>query len=118
MANDVFVYSILTDSVVYTLENGKEVLIAGGANVPDQHFYTPQGVVTKVSDADLNLLKNNRVFQLHHKNGFLKWTDKKVEVEAVGADMQGADDAAPDTEADAEVVEKKTGTKVRAKRGE
>jgi hypothetical protein len=37
-------------------------------------------------------------------------------VEQVVTQMQGADDSAPDTEADAEVVERKTGTRTRAKK--
>jgi hypothetical protein len=113
---DLYVYSTLSSSVVYEVDGGKQILIAGGANVPDKHFLTPQGVVTKVTDSELAQLKKNRIFELHHKNGFLRWEEKKVEVEQVVTQMQGADDSAPDTEADAEVVERKTGTRTRAKK--
>lgn len=113
---DVYVYSTLSASVQYDIDGGKQILIAGGANIPDKHFLTPQGVVTKVTAEDLAGLKKNRVFELHHKNGFLRWEDKKQEIEQVVSGMQGADDSAPDTETDAEVVEQKTGTKTRAKK--
>lgn len=113
---DVYIYSTLSASVSYEITGGKQILIVGGANIPDKHFLTPQGVATKVSDSDLAELKKNRVFALHHNNGFIRWSEKKVEVEAIVSDMQSADDSAPDTEVDADVEEKKTGTKTRAKR--
>ena len=113
---DIYVYSTLSASVAYEVDGGRNILIAGGANIPDKHFLTPQGVVTSVTEEDLALLKKNRVFELHAKNGFLKWHGKKVEVEAVVADMQGADNSAPDGEAEAEVVQVKTGTKTRARK--
>ena len=50
----------------------KEIEIKGGANVADKALYTPNGVVTKVSDDELDLLKANPVFQLHVKAGYLK----------------------------------------------
>lgn len=113
---DVYIYSTLSASVSYEIDGGKQILIAGGANIPDKHFLTPQGVVTRVTAEDLAGLKKNRVFELHNKNGFIRWEDKKVDVEQVVTGMQGADDSAPDTEADAEVVEKKSGTRTRAKK--
>lgn len=113
---DIYIYSTLSASVAYEVDGGREILIAGGANIPDKHFLTPQGVVTSVTEEDLALLKKSRVFDLHAKNGFLKWHSKKVDVEQVIADMQGADDSAPDGEAEAQVVEVKTGTKTRARK--
>ena len=114
--SDIYIYSTLSSSVNYEVEGGRNILIAGGANIPDKHFLTPQGVVTTVTEDGLAQLKKNRVFELHNKNGFIKWHGKKMEVEAVVADMQGADDSAPDGESEAEVLEVKTGTKTRAKR--
>lgn len=116
MANEIYIYSTLSSSVEYEVDGGRTILVGGGANVADKHFFTPQGVVTSVSAEDLAQLKKNRVFKLHAENGFMKWQDRKVEIEQVVADMQGADDSAPDGEAEAEVVEKKTGTRTRARR--
>lgn len=113
---DVYIYSTLSSSVNYEVEGGRSILVAGGAGIPDKHFLTPQGVVTAVTEEDLAQLKKNRVFDLHSKNGYLKWHAKKVEVEAVIADMQGYDASAPDGEAEAEVVQVKTGTKTRARK--
>ena len=50
----------------------KEITINGGANVIDKHFVTKEGVCTEVSEEDLELLQQNRTFQQHLKNGFLK----------------------------------------------
>lgn len=116
MANEVYIYSTLSSSVSYEVEGGRNILLAGGANIPNKHFFTPQGVVTKVTAEDLAGLKKNRVFELHHKNGFLRWEDKKQEIEQVVSGMQGSDSSAPDGESDSEVMEVKTGTKTRAKR--
>ena len=113
---EIYIYSTLSASVAYEADGGREILISGGANVPSKHFVTPQGVVTTVTEEDLAQLKKNRVFELHSKNGFIKWHGKKLEVEAVIAEMQGADDSAPDGEAEAEVVQVKTGTKTRARK--
>lgn len=113
---EIYIYSTLSASVAYEVDGKREILVAGGANVPNKHFVTPQGVVTSVTEEDLALLKKNRVFDLHSKNGYLKWHAKKVEVEAVIADMQGYDASAPDGEAEAEVVQVKTGTKTRARK--
>lgn len=50
----------------------KTISINGGANVMDKHFITPMGVVTKVSDADLELLNANPVFKAHKAAGYIK----------------------------------------------
>lgn len=113
---DMYIYSTLSSSVNYEVDGGRNILIAGGANIPDKHFLTPQGVITCATEEDLALLRKNRVFALHSKNGFIKWHGKKMEIEAVIADMQGSDDSAPDGESEAEVVQVKTGTKTRAKK--
>ena len=109
---DFYVYSTLTASVNYSTNAGP-VLIAGGANVPNQYMQTSAGVVTKVTGEQLEALKRNAVFMTHHTNGFIRWETTKHEVEKVVVDMERADASAPDTEADAAVLEKKTGTKTR-----
>lgn len=110
--SDFYVYSTLTASVNYTTDAG-DVLIAGGANVPNKYMLTSAGVVTSVTTEQLSALKKLPLFQLHHENGFIRWESKKHDVEKVVVDMERADASAPDTEADAAAFEKKTGTKTR-----
>ena len=114
--SDFYVYSTLTASVNYTTDAG-DVLIAGGANVPDKYMLTSAGVVTPVTTAQLDGLKALPLFQLHHKNGFIRWESKRHDVEKVVVDMERADASAPDTEADAEAQEQKTGVRTRAAKG-
>lgn len=111
--SDSYVYSTMSASVRYDIGGGRDVLIAGGANVPNKHMVTSAGVVTTVSAADLELLENNRVFGIHKQNGFIRIEAKRHDVEKVAVDMERADASAPDTEADAADLEKKTGTKTR-----
>lgn len=111
--SDFYVYSTLTAGVNYQISDEKAVHIAGGANVPNKYMVTSAGVVTSVTADELDALKKNAVFALHHKNGFIRWESKKADVEKVVVDMERADASAPDTEADAAAFEKKTGTKTR-----
>jgi hypothetical protein len=108
MAN--YIYSTMTDSVNYTFyeqnENRdvntiiKQILIKGGANLPDKHFITPLGVVTSVSDDDLEWLESNPVFQQHKKAGFITIHKKKVDIEKVVCNMTHRDEASPLTPED------------------
>lgn len=109
MTKEYYIYSTLTDSMNYTTyrEGGADipliegnVTIHGGTNVPDKFLRTPQGVVTPVTEAELELLKANQVFQLHEKNGFIKISEKKVDPEVAAADMEGRDKSAPLVDAD------------------
>jgi hypothetical protein len=91
------------------------ILIKGGANSPSltsgfgeltntedgKPLWTPQGVVTKISDADAELLEGHIGFQAAVKRGFYKIIDedfgdshKKV-ADAVGDDMTKRDGSAP-----------------------
>jgi hypothetical protein len=109
MTKKYYIYSTLTDAMNYTtyrpggadipLVEGN-VTIQGGANIPDKFLRTPQGVVTPVTEAELELLKANQVFQLHEKNGFIKISEKKVDPEVAAADMEGRDKSAPLVDAD------------------
>lgn len=110
--SDFYVYSTLTASVCYETHAGP-VLIAGGANVPNQYMQTSAGVVTKVTSEQLDALRKLPLFNLHKDNGFIRWENTKHDVEKVVVDMERADASAPDTEADAAVQEKKTGTRTR-----
>lgn len=100
-----WIVSTLTDSVDYTAYgNGGgdiplaigHVTVAGGANIPDKYMRIPEGVVTPVTDAELELLMNNSVFKLHKDNGYIQIRDKEPKsVEVAVADMEGRDPAAP-----------------------
>lgn len=108
------IYSTLSAPVKYTryemTENGTnmktgEVLIKGGANVAPKNneevLATPVGIVTEVTDAELELLESNKVFELHKKNGHIivvKGNEIKVSKAVEG--MKDKDRSAPKTEAD------------------
>lgn len=61
-----------------------EVFIKGGADVINKQLVTPQGVVTKVSDNELEILKANPGFRKHLEEGLVKYynTTPKIEKEA------------------------------------
>lgn len=100
-----FVYSTLTNAQRY-VKYGPEVAggvpreeravyIEGGANVANKHFITPKGVATEVSAEDLEMLKENKLFQEHQKNGHIVIEDRKADVDKVVADMTGRSPDAP-----------------------
>lgn len=51
----------------------KSIEIKGGADVTDKHLVTPEGVITKISDTDLEVLKSNVDFQRHLEGGYVKY---------------------------------------------
>ena len=91
-----YIYSTLAADVVYTTLAG-DILIHGGANVPDQHLLTPYGKMTKISDDEYAALKDNHVFQLHVENGHIRADKHKEDPDKIAADMTGRDESAPDT---------------------
>jgi hypothetical protein len=109
-----YVYSTLTNDNIYagykTIEGANEVrhtvehtvFINGGHGLINKNFITPQGVVTEVSDADLEFLKGNDAFKFHYEGGFLTYDESKVEPEKVAADLEGRDGSAQLTPADYE----------------
>lgn len=99
-----YVYSTLASAMDYTTyqpgggdlpQVDAVVRIEGGANIPDKFLRTPLGVCTPVTEAELEALKQNHVFQLHEKNGFITVRDKEVDPEVAAADMEGRDKSAP-----------------------
>jgi len=114
MADHIYVYSTLSSDQLYTsythgpnglaLPDG-EILIAGKANVMDKHFVTKLGVATKITAEQLVELKKNELFNLHVKNGFIKYDKAETDAEVVAADMQGRDQSAPLVEQDFEPEE-------------
>lgn len=97
-----YVYSTLANDQRY-VERGTNrtevaaVFVAGKANVPNRHMLTPRGVSTQVSDEQLAVLRNNKVFQLHEKNGFVTVESRKVDADKVAKSMSNNDPSRPDT---------------------
>jgi hypothetical protein len=81
-------------------EIGRVVTIKGGANVMDRRdFVTPQGVVTKVTDDELEFLKHDEVFNMHLDSGCLTVMKQDKPIENRVKDMKKGDQSAPLTPA-------------------
>lgn len=65
----------------------RSILIKGGTGINRQHFQTPMGVHTAISDADYEWLKNDPHFKEHEKNGYIKVRKAEVHPEVVAAEM-------------------------------
>lgn len=113
MSKEHYVFSTLSTDTAYTdyADGGGDmpvvkstITIKGGANVADKNLVTPMGVMTKVSEEELAALKNNKVFQLHEKNGYIKVMEKPYGIEevVVGEGMKEKDASAPLTPSDYE----------------
>jgi hypothetical protein len=105
-----FIVSTLSNTQEYTLwsvENNvgaqvarpatasHKVVVKGGANVRGA-LHTPEGVLTEVTEDDLAMLRNNRVFQIHEKNGYIKVMARKADPEKVAEkDLEERDESAP-----------------------
>lgn len=106
MSKDMFVYSSLSSDNVYTAtrKGGADlptithrVLVKGGANVADpKRIVTPRGVATRVTAEEAEILRNNEIFQMHEKNGFVTLAPEEVDPEQVVASgMEARDPSAP-----------------------
>lgn len=84
--------------------NGKPmvVTIKGGHGLSDKHFVTPKGVVTQVTDEEMEWLKTNPAFLRHMDRGFISYDKKKVAPEKKARDMEQKDNCAPLTPKDYE----------------
>lgn len=76
------------------------VTIKGGHGVADKHLVTPKGVVTKVSDQEMEMLLRNPAFIRHMDKGFMCYDKKNVEPFKKAANMATKDGSAPLTPAD------------------
>lgn len=104
------VYSTMTAPVSYAtyVPGGadlpvveKKVLINGGAGVVDKKsLHTPRGVVTTISDEDLQHLLKNEVFKVHQKNGFITVSAAEENADKVAVDMVSRDESSPLTPED------------------
>ena len=104
MSKTFYVYSTLaadTEYVTYREGGGdmpvpeSSVVIKGGAGVANDRFVTPRGVVTSVTEEQLQKLQQNKVFQLHEKNGYVQYSEAIVDPDKAAADMTGRDESAP-----------------------
>jgi len=113
------VASTLSSDVKYTLWKPKAKGEVGGVNVPQAHvvihgghgvairhehggLITPQGVLTSVTDDQLELLNNNEIFQTHVRNGFIRViaSDRKVEPAKAASDLAAVEPSSPLTDKD------------------
>lgn len=109
MSDKVHIYSTLTSDMEYREYKAgggdmhvlaRSVTIKGGSNLPDPRLITAHGVVTTISAENMDWLKDNEIFQLHQKNGYITVAEVLVDPEKVAADMEGRDESAPLVEAD------------------
>lgn len=58
-----------------------QVEVKGGADVTNSNLITPEGVLTQVSAAQLDILKANKDFQRHLENGVVKYFNTQPNIE-------------------------------------
>jgi hypothetical protein len=86
--------------------NGKpmKVTIKGGHGLAQvgaaPYIHTPKGVVTQVTDEEMEWLKTNPAFIRHMDRGFITYDKKKVDPEKKAANMEQRDGSAPLTPQD------------------
>jgi hypothetical protein len=100
--------------------NGKpmRVSIKGGHGLANKNIVTPRGVATQVSDEDMQLLLDDKLFQRHMKAGFMSYDKKNVDPEKKAASMEDKDGSAPLTPQDFEESDNSTNdNKIYKKKG-
>lgn len=106
-----YIVSTLTHDVNYTfwksnpgginvkkeIDGKTYIRVKGGHGVAKRDstggLFTPNGVVTQVTDAELALLKSDEVFQTHMKHGAVKILQTKVDPKKVAPDLSVSPDA-------------------------
>lgn len=58
-----------------------EIEVKGGADVINTNLITPEGVLTQVSAAELDILKANQDFQRHLEKGVVKYFGTQPNIE-------------------------------------
>ena len=77
------------------------VCIKGGANIADKRtLITPKGVLTTISDAEYEAIKDLPTFKRQVEKGFLKVETKSTDAEKVAKNMTAKDAAAQKTKED------------------
>lgn len=81
-----------------------QVTIQGGHGVAQasssSHIFTPKGVVTQVTDDEMEWLLTNPAFKRHMDRGFISYDKKRVDPEKKAKDMAQKDGCAPITPSD------------------
>ena len=102
--SNLFIFSTLASDVAYTnhAQGGGDlpielppVVIKGGAGVANDRLVTPRGVATRVTEEQVEYLRQNEIFKLHEKNGFVMVSESAGDPDTVAADMTGRDNSAP-----------------------
>lgn len=112
--SDVFIYSTMTCSTIFNIYKPKtdvnempqvihsiEIYGGHGMKMP-KAFDTPRGVVTRISEADYELLKKEVGFKQQVEAGFLSVDTVKVDPAKKVKDMAQKDGSAPLTPKDFE----------------
>ena len=76
-----------------------QVEIKGGADVTDKNLITPEGVITKVTAEQLDILKANKDFQKHLERGHIKYFGITPDIEKEAPKME-KDNSKPLTPSD------------------
>lgn len=103
---DIYVYSTLANDQQYNVWKKSDndlptieraVLIKGKFGVTDKKTLVTsyEAAVTKITESELEDLRQNEVFQLHVKNGHIIVKDHSANGEAVASDMNIQDPSAP-----------------------
>lgn len=74
----------LSDNVNIPIE---QVEIKGGADVTDKNLIIPQGVMTKITDCELDILKSNKEFQRHLEKGHMNYFGITPNIEKIAPKM-------------------------------
>jgi hypothetical protein len=107
-----FIHSTLSNPHIYTQwtrpsdQNmspeiiGTPVRIEGGANIatsPESKKgrYTPKGVMTEVTEAQMDYLEGSTKFKKHKARGYIIVTQSKEDPEDIARDMKPKDNSAP-----------------------
>ena len=78
----------------------KKVTISGGHGVNTKHLFTPMGVVTQVSDEDMEFLLENESFRRHVDAGYMTYDKRKSDPAKKAANMSEKDGSSPLTPKD------------------
>jgi len=115
-----YVYSTLATSMRYSVWSEPEhkhalpirkraILVKGGAGIATKQLITPRGVRTEVTDEELELLKKDKIFQMHMDNGFITIDSVSLAPEKMAKQMNEDDKSKPLTP---EKCEKDNGAKI------
>lgn len=73
-----------------------QIEVKGGADVTNKNFITPEGVITKITQNELELLKENKDFRRHLEQGVVKYFGQEPKLEKSVQGME-KDKSAPVT---------------------